>query len=416
MMAKIVPALNARQFAAWCSAKGAGELIDGAVPGLRVRRGLSGEVSWSLSVRLNGERRRIAVGIGLGLAEARVKAEEARRQVKVGVDPNAARREALARAQAAKTGLGTLGSVIETYFSTGDGQDLRSAKVQEDHLRTVFAVLLDRPALDVSVADLQSAIVAWSKRSVRAAQLASAYMRPVARWAEGLGLMKAGTDGLRAPKRRTAVKQAVLTAQEAGSLLRVLGSTGFDLAARLMLWTACRRSEVIGATWGEFDLTQGLWTISGSRRKDTRRRGMADLVVPLPRQAIETLVCIRDEHEDEAKDEARKDQLVLAGARGAALTQNWPRWSKKTAARAGIGSVSPHALRRTAATLLGELGEPPHITEVVLGHAAIGSRLSSGYNQSRYAREHREALQRLADHLDALARGENKVVPMRRTA
>jgi integrase len=415
-MAKIVPALNARQFAAWCSAKGAGELIDGAVPGLRVRRGLSGEVSWSLNVRLNGERRRIALGTGLGLAEARVKAEEARRQVKVGVDPNAARRAALAREQAAKAGLGTLGSVVETYFSTGDGQDLRSAKVQEDHLRTVFAVLLDRPALDVSAADLQSAIVAWSKRSVRAAQLASAYMRPVARWAEGLGLMKAGTDGLRAPKRRTAVKQAVLTAQEAGALLRVLGSTGFDLAARLMLWTACRRSEVIGATWAEFDLAQGIWTIPGSRRKDTRRRGMADLVVPLPRQAIEALVGIRDEHEDSAKDEARKDQLVLAGARGTALTQNWPRWSKKTAARAGIGSVSPHALRRTAATLLGELGEPPHITEVVLGHTAIGSRLSSGYNQSRYAREHREALQRLADHLDGLVRGESKIVPMRRTA
>lgn len=415
-MAKIVPALNARQFAAWCSAKGADELIDGAVPGLRVRRGLSGEVSWSLSVRLNGERRRIAIGTGLGLAEARVKAEEARRQVKVGVDPNAARREALARAQAAKTGLGTLGGVVETYFSTGDGKDLRSAKVQEDHLRTVFAVLLCRPALDVSAADLQTAILAWSKRSVRAAQLASAYMRPVARWAEGLGLMKAGTDGLRAPKRRTAVKQAVLTAQETGALLRVLGSTGFDFAARLMLWTACRRSEVVEATWGEFDLKQGIWTIPGSRRKDTRRRGMADLVVPLPRQSIEALVCIRDEHDDGTKAESCKDQLVLSGARGAALKQNWPRWSKKTAALAGIGSVSPHALRRTAATLLGELGEPPHITEVVLGHAAIGSRLSSGYNQSRYAREHREALQRLADHLDALACGGNKIVSMRRMA
>lgn len=407
-MAKVVPALNARQFAAWCSTKGRGELVDGAVPGLRVRRGLSGEVSWSLSVRLNGERRRIAVGVGLGLAEARVKAEEARRQVKDGVDPNAARREAVARAKDAKAGRGTLKSVIEAYFAMGDGVDLKSRAVQEDHLKTVLADLLDRPGIDICAADLQGAVVAWSKRSVRAAQLAAAYMRPVARWAIGLGLMKAGADALRQPKRRTAVAQKVLTAQEAGALMRVLGITGFDLAARLMLWTAARRGEVIGATWHEFDLTSGLWTISGSRRKDTRRKGQPDLVVPLPRQVVALLEAVKPIG-------AKAGQLIVANARGAACAQNWPRWSKTTAARAGIASVSPHQLRRTAATLLGEMGEPPHVVEAALGHT-IGSRLAAGYNQSRYQPEVAAALQRLADHLDSLAEGTANIVPLRLSA
>lgn len=412
-MAKVVPPLNARQFAAWKTGVGSAELVDGAVAGLRVRRGLSGEVTWSLFVRLNGERRRIALGTGLGLAEARQKAEDARRQVKDGVDPNAARREAVARARDAKFGRGTLKSIIEAYFTTGDGADLKSREIQRDHLQTVFAELIDRPALDLSAADLQGAVVGWSKRSVRSAQLAAAYMRPVSRWAQGLGLMKVGTEALRQPKRRTAAVQAVLTVTDAGKLWRTLTDDGFDLAARLMLWTACRRGEVIGATWAEFDLDRAVWTLPGDRRKDTRRRGMPDLVVPLPRQTVELLQVVKVRAKGR-RDKLPMGELVARGADGAALKHNWRRWSRGVAKRAGIPSVSPHQLRRTATTLLGELGVPPHITEAVLGHVAIGSRLAAGYNQSRYGKEHREALQRLADLLDALAADKANIVPLRR--
>jgi integrase len=414
-MAKKAPALTARGFAAWSTSTTLAlpaELVDGAVPGLRVRRWKNGDITWSLSVMLNMKRVRIPLGAGLTLAEAREKAEAARKLVKAGVDPAGERKAALARAKDAMVGRGTLKRVIEGYFSTGDGRDLKSREVQEDHLKTVLADLLNRPALDVSAAELQSAVVDWSKRSVRAAQLAAAYMRPVARWAERLGMMKAGSDRLHAPKRRSAVVQKVLTAKEAVALTRVLSGKGFDLAAKMMLWTACRRGEVIGATWGEFDLTTGVWAITGSRRKNTRGGRMPDLIVPLPRQAVDALKTMKVAAQGE-RDNVPADELVVAGARGAALTQNWPRWSKEVAKRAGIGSVSPHVLRRTAATLLGELGEPPHITEAVLGHT-IGSRLSAGYNQSRYAKEHRKALQRLADHLDALAAGKENIVPLRR--
>lgn len=52
-------------------------------------------------------------------------------------------------------------------------------------------------------------------------------------------------------------------------------------------------------------------------------------------------------------------------------------------------------LRRTGATLLGELGVEPHVIEAAL--TAIHSRLASTYNQARYLPAVRTALQMLAD-------------------
>lgn len=72
-MPKRVALPNAKQLANRKPAKAGEELIDGAAPGLRAHRFTKGP-SWSLSIRMNGKRRRIALGYGLGLAEAREKA------------------------------------------------------------------------------------------------------------------------------------------------------------------------------------------------------------------------------------------------------------------------------------------------------------------------------------------------------
>jgi hypothetical protein len=48
----------------------------------------------------------------------------------------------------------------------------------------------------------------------------------------------------------------------------------------------------------------------------------------------------------------------------------------------------------------------------LLGHRAIGGSLLAGYNQSRYTAEVAEALQQVADLLDALAAGENNIIPL----
>ncbi len=56
----------------------------------------------------------------------------------------------------------------------------------------------------------------------------------------------------------------------------------YKLAIRLIALTACRPGELRLASWDEFDLDKGLWTIPAARMKMRRQH-----VIPLSRQAID---------------------------------------------------------------------------------------------------------------------------------
>lgn len=402
-MPKRAQPLNAKRLEKWKpDPERTLELIDGAVPGLRVRLAPNGETSWSLSARIDGVRRRVALGKGLKLAEARRKAEDSRSAIWKGKDPTAEQRARKERQDDAEKGIGTLGSVIAAYYEAGPGETLRSGAAARALVERVFIDHLSRPALDVRVADLQLAIDGW--RSKSSGRHCAAYFRPVMRWAAKRDLMVKG-DPLESPK-QGAKNQRTLSHVEAGRLWGALTGRTHDAAARFMLLTAARRDEVCGATWRE--IGEGLWTIPGARRKDTRPvagQTKGDHVVPLPRQAVDFL---------EQIGRGEPDALVFPGERGARLT-NWPRWSARIEKRLGF-AVSPHTLRRTCATLAGDLGQAPHVVSAFLGHSSIGGTLHSGYNQSRYQAEVAGALQMVADMLDGLERGEKNVVPLRMRA
>src|SRR5262249_47448351 len=69
----------------------------------------------------------------------------------------------------------------------------------------------------------------------------------------------------------------------------------------------------------------------------------------------------------------------------------------------------PHDLRRTAATQMAELGIQPHIIEAVLNHVSGHKGGVAGiYNRARYADAMRDALQKWADHVEALIVGPRK--------
>jgi integrase len=304
-----------------------------------------------------------------------------------------------ARRKAAVRGVGTLRSVVAAYYEQGPGAALRSGQAARELVERVFADHLSRPGVDVRSTELQLAIDGW--RSKSSALRVAACFRPLVRWVSKRGLMTRG-ETLEAPTQGMP-RQRVLSRDEVGRLLRVLGWRAHDAAVHFMLLTGARREEVCGATWGE--IRDGVWTIPGVRRKDTRpnaRRAKEDHVVVLPRQASALLSQLGPRE---------SDLLIFTGERGARLT-NWPRWSAKIERRLGF-DMSPHALRRTCATLAGDLGQPPHVISALLGHGSIGGRLHAGYNQSRYKAEVGAALQMVADLLDALSTGQDNA-PIRR--
>ena len=274
------------------------ELGDGLLPGLRVRISGGGRY-WSLNIRNSkGERRRFDVGDNLSLAEARKRAATLKQAIKQGADPTGERRDARRRVRDARAGIGTFGGVINAYFD-GDGASLRTMDEQRARIRNVFAKHLDRPAIEVSVQELQ--LAADAHPSASSASRAITYLKPLARWAAKRGLMQRGFSELEKPAERN-VEEGGHTVLDRDTLARVLPTLDqghHGPAARLMLWTAARLDEVCSATWSEFDLDTGLWTVAAGRRKDTRSRARKKQVpaqphvIPLPRQAISMLVAMR---------------------------------------------------------------------------------------------------------------------------
>ena len=75
-------------------------------------------------------------------------------------------------------------------------------------------------------------------------------------------------------------------------------------------------------------------------------------------------------------------------------------------AKLGI-DVTPHALRRTFKTMLGEIGAPPYVGSAALGHAP-GDATASAYDKATYFAERVEYVGRLADRLDVLEVGSER--------
>ena len=120
------------------------ELVDGAVPGLRVRITPAGTRSWSLNIRAQGKMRRFDVGRSLGLAEARLKAEDLRRKIKDGADPTAEKEPITSAPNSHRRALEPSMRLWKHI--------LRRAKDQAYPQRTISCDVFDQCLLHISVA------------------------------------------------------------------------------------------------------------------------------------------------------------------------------------------------------------------------------------------------------------------------
>ncbi|MFN5759584.1 MAG: tyrosine-type recombinase/integrase [Sphingomonadaceae bacterium] len=385
------------------------EFVDGDVPGLRLRVTPKGTRTWSLNIRASGVMRRFDVGVGLGLSEARAKAKVVRQRVADGADPTAEKREIRARAVSAKLGIGTFGAAVDAYFSVGNGTGLKTKAEQRQRIRSVFKDHLNRPSMEVSSSELQRAVDAHAAKV--AAARAVGYINPVVKWAAKRGLVQGAFD-LEKPL-QGAPEQKVIDCVELAALWPTL-TDPYGRCCRLMLLTGARREEACNATWGQFAIDKGVWTIPAEVRKDTRAqtkrrvKPKPAMQVPLSRQAIALLEEVKAaeisrRQLEGVSSEIAPDDRVFVGQKGGRL-DNWDRWLKKNTKKSGVSRWSAHALRRTTATLAGDLGAPPHVVSVILGHANLGGQLVAGYNKSRYETEHAKVLQDVADRIDELNR------------
>jgi integrase len=187
-------------------------------------------------------------------------------------------------------------------------------------------------------------------------------------------------------------RERVLSQEELRQLWRSLGDDRFGDIVRLLLLTGCRRNEIGKLQWSEIDLVRKLIVLPPERTKNGKA-----FELPLSAQALAVL----------ARQPRRNSSPYLFSDKKG--FNDWDGAKQELDQRIGIASWRLHDLRRTCATGMAELGVQPHIIEAVLNHVSGHKGGVAGiYNRARYTDAMREALQRWADHLEALIVGPRK--------
>ena len=375
------------------------ELSDESLPGLRVRLTSGGKGTWVLACRDQyGRMRRFTVGQWPkdGIAASREAARDLRVSIRAGADPIADGKRKRALGRDAKAGIGTLEALLE-YYGKRMAASRKSWPKTRRRIELVFKDHLKRPLPALTKQDLQMAADGYV--SSQQASVAVGGLRPVLKWAAGRDYLALALSELRNPGQKTR-RDRVLGRDELTPLLAALAASDRPYAPAMgfMLLTLARREEVCGARWRDFDLRAGTWRIAAERAKN-----QTEHVVPLSRQALALV---------QALPRRKPNELVFCTDTGGHLT-NWYREGNLIMKASGTAGWTRHDLRRTGATMLGDMGETPEIIEAALNHVVIKSQIAATYNRSRYRPQVAIALQRLADALDGIAAGGAEVVPMR---
>ncbi len=154
---------------------------------------------------------------------------------------------------------------------------------------------------------------------------------------------------------------------------------------QMLLLTGQRRAKVAAMRWEDID-AEGVWTIA----TEDREKGNAEALV-LPMLALDIIY---------RQHRIVGNEYVFAG-RGAGHFKGYSTRKRDLDVKVGdIPAWRFHDLRRTCRSLLAEARVDRHVAERVLGHVLPG--VEGIYDRHDYKEEKAEALQRLANLINAI--------------
>lgn len=199
-------------------------------------------------------------------------------------------------------------------------------------------------------------------------------------------------------------KDRVLAEHEIKTLWERLPETDaspqLQLALKLILVTAQRPGEVLGAEWKEFDFNTGWWTIPSERSKN----GYAHRV-PLSTSALSLLSELNTRTSLLFPSPRDGNESITVNALGHAVRRNIMVLK--------MDKFTPHDLRRTAASHMASAGIPRLVLSKILNHVERG--VTAVYDRHGYDEEKVNALTIWNELLEKiLDENKSKVVAFRR--
>jgi integrase len=387
-----------------------GEAMDGLAVGLGVRATATGRCFFFLRYGPRETRRRMTLGEypGMSLESARREARRQRDQFKAGADPLVQRAAAATAARADSTRRRatenvesdpeSFAALAALYIERHAKKKKRLRSAQEDERKLKVEVLPAWGTLKASEIRRRDVIALLEEiaehRGGVCANRTQALLSKLFKFAIERELLDATPVAGVSRMHKEKPRERVLAAEELTVLWPALDVLHPVVASgwRLILLTGQRPGEVLQMRWSDIqqDLSGSWWTIPATVAKngETHR-------VPLCRQAVAIL--------DELRPLTGANEWVLESRQeGGHL-----RWLSHSNAlllkTTGLLRFTPHDLRRTAATMMGDRGVRPDMIDRVLNHKLKG--ITGIYNRATYDPEKRQALAILGDRVEAIVTG-----------
>lgn len=365
------------------------------VRGFGVRTTSAGAKAFVLNYRVAGQERRLTIGSfpSWSVIAARTEARRLRVRIDQGDDP-------LAEREAERTAP-TVRELAQRYIEEWlPKKRLGSQRDDRAMLRSwILPALGNKKAASIRPADIEALHGKVTRnggpiRANRVVALLSKMFSLAVRWEYVEHNPCRGAVERNAETRR----KRYLSAAEIARLSEALVACPSQPAAnaiRLLLLTGARKTEVLAATWDQFDLEAGTWSKPAASTKQK-----TDHHVPLSAPALQLLA--------EIKATARSEYLFPGrdSLRHLDIKTSWE-WVRDAA---GFEDVRLHDLRHSFASILVSAGASLPLIGALLGH-------SNPATTARYAHlfldPQRAAAERVGEAIMGAKGDPGEVVPMR---
>lgn len=339
-----------------------------------------GGKSWVCRVQKDGKRRDVGLGSAkkVSLALARERATKVRTQVEVGLDPVAERRK--------EAGIPTFKEAAALVFAEHKAS-WRNQKHRAQWLSSLetyaFPMLGELSVAVIAFHHVRDAVISIWLEKPETARRVRQRINTIIDWAVGKGYratpLPIATINNSLPKvRAKGAHHTALPYAEVPAFVAKLKErdTVGRLALVALILTATRSGEIRGATWGEVDLDNALWTIPAERMKAGREH-----IVPLSLAALDVFRRAKDYRE-------ARSELVFPGQRGGKPLSDMT--LTKICRDMEVAAV-PHGFRSSFRDWVAEeIDFDGDIAEMALAHA-IGNRVEAAYRRGNLL-EKRKAL------------------------